>query len=386
MESIFSNLNEEEASFREVAHKYCANEVEPYVDDIEQGKMEIWDVIRPMGDKGFIGISFPKRFGGLGKSLKYDLIFSEALCYQSLPIDMSRYSSTFPATLVRAFGKTGTLRKYIDPLCKGEKIGCFCYTEPDAGSDLSRMRTVYEKDEKNDEYILNGEKRFITNGSVADVMVVFGRNGACIVESEWDGFEVIEEYKMMGLHGLHLGHMKFTDVRVPEENALFYEEISHAPSDNIQSRKTSSIGGLQAFLGPERMVLSVQALAVAKRAIDVAVNYSKERVQFKRPICEFEGINFKIAQMATNFEAGKALIEKSVNNPEDGHLAAMAKLFSTQNSFKICDEAVQILGGIGYTNKYPVERCMRDVRLLRIGGGTSEILKYIIQKGIFRKK
>jgi alkylation response protein AidB-like acyl-CoA dehydrogenase len=385
MKSIFSNLSDVELGWMEKFNEYCNNEVGPYIDDIEQGKIDIWDVIRPMGKRGYIAISFPKRFGGLGGSFRQELLFSEALCYHSLAVDMSRFSSTYPAILIRMFGKTRTLKKYIDTLCRGEKIGCFCFTEPDAGSDLSRMKTICEKDEVNDKFILNGEKRFIVNGSIADIMIVYARNGFFIVESGWDGFEVIEEYKMMGLHGLHLGHMKFTNVRVPKENVLRYSEVKRESSGKKESGKTAAIAGMQAMLGPERVVLAVQALAVAKRAIEVAVQYSQERVQFKRPISEFEGISFKIAHMVANYEAGKALVEKSVNNLENGHLAAMAKLFACQNSYKICDNAIQILGGIGYTNKYPVERCARDVRLLRIGGGTDEIMKYIIQKGVYKQ-
>ena len=328
-------------------------------------------------------ISFPKRFGGLSGSLTQELLMTEAVCYHSLPVDMSRFSSTYPALLIRMFGKTRTMKHYMKPMVKGEKIGCFCFTEPEAGSDLSRMETVYEYDAQNDEYILTGEKRFITNGSIADIAVVYARNGAFIVETAWDGFEVIEEYKMMGLNGLHLGHIKFDHVRVPAENKLFYKEEKR--SSDGKKKKSDAIAGMQAMLGPERIVLSVQALAVAKRAIDTAIQYSKERVQFKRPICEFEGVNFKVAQMVTNFEAGRSIVQRSVKNLRDGTLAAMAKLFSCQNAFQICDDALQILGGIGYTNKYPVERCTRDVRLLRIGGGTDEVMQYIIQKAIYRK-
>jgi alkylation response protein AidB-like acyl-CoA dehydrogenase len=267
---------------------------------------------------------------------------------------------------------------------QGEKIGCFCFTEPDAGSDLSRMKTVAIYDEVNEEYILNGEKRFITNGSVADILVVYARNGGFIVQSDWEGFEVIEEYKMMGLHGLHLGHIKFNDVRIPKENALFYKEVREDPGKK-RLGKTAAIASLQNFLGPERAILAAQALGVAKRALEVAIQYTQERVQFKKPISEFEGISFKIAEMVTYYEAGRALVERSVKNIEDGHFAAMAKLFACQAAYKICDDALQCLGGIGYTNKYPVERCLRDVRLLRIGGGTDEIMKYVIQKGIYRK-
>jgi alkylation response protein AidB-like acyl-CoA dehydrogenase len=384
MESIFLNLTEEELEWKSEIDEYLKNNLGPYIDDIEQGKVDIWDVIRPMGKNGLIGISFPKRFGGLGGTFMQELLFSEQVCYYSLPVDMSRLSSTYPATLIRTFGKTRTLKHYINPIVEGEKIGCFCFTEPDAGSDLSRMKTFAKFDNANEEYILNGEKRFITNGSVADILIVYARNGGFIVQSDWEGYKVIEEYKMMGLHGLHLGHIKFNNVRVPKENALFYKEIKEEPGDK-RLGKTAAIASLQNFLGPERAVLAAQALGVAKKALEVAVQYTQERVQFKRPISEFEGISFKIADMMTYYEAGRALVERSVKNIEDGHLAAMAKLFSCQAAYKICDDALQCLGGIGYTNKYPIERCLRDVRLLRIGGGTDEIMRYVIQKGIYKR-
>jgi len=231
--------------------------------------------------------------------------------------------------------------------------------------------------------LLTGEKRFITNGSVADVLVVYARNGAFIIESKWKGFEVIEEYTMMGLHGLHLGHLKFDHVPVPAKNALFYQEIK-AGSEHARSGKTSAIASLQDMLSPERVALSVQALGVAKTALETAIAYSQQRVQFNRPIAEFEGISFKLAEMATKYEAACSLVEKSVQTMQNGTRAAMAKLCACQAAFEICDDALEVLGGIGYTTKYPVERCLRDVRLLRIGGGTDEIMKYVIQKGIFK--
>ena len=384
IEGVFSNLSEEDKLWKDEIEEYLKNNLGPYVEDIEKGNTELWDVLRPMGKKGYIGITFPKRFGGLGGSFMQELLFSEAVCYHSLPVDMSRGASSYPATLIRTFSKTQQLRQYIDPLCKGEKIGCFCFTEPDAGSDLSRMKTNAKYDEANEEYILTGEKRFITNGSVADILIVYARNGGFIVQSDWEGYEVIEEYHMMGLHGLHLGHMKFNNVRIPKENALFYKESKEETGGEKQG-KTSAIASMQDFLGPERAVVSAEVLGVARRALEIAIQYTRERVQFKRPISEFEGINFKIAEMMTNYEAARTLVEKAVNNIRDGTLAAMAKLFACQAAHKICDDALQCLGGIGYTDKYPVERCLRDVRLMRIGGGTDEIMKYIIQKSIYRK-
>ena len=375
-------LNEKDIEFKEEIDEIIALEVAPKTQDMEDGKIDVWDVLEPLGKKGLLGLRYPKELGGRGSSYIQEMLLSEALCYESLVYDMVRGSSVYPAGLISFFGKQKTLGKHIKPLVTGEKKGCFCFTEPDAGSDLSRMKTIYEKD-KDGDFILNGEKRFITNGSVADLMVVYGRNGAFIVESNFEGFEMLEEYKLMGLHGLNLGHLKFTNVKVPKENILFYRELKTA-TEGAQKKRTSAISSMQQFLGPERVAMSLQALAVAKRAIEISVQYSQERIQFKQPISEFEGINFKVAEMAANFEAGKALWAKASKNPTNPALAATCKLFVVTSTHKICDEALQIMGGIGYTTKYPVERLLRDIRLHRIGGGTDEIMKYIIQKDIYK--
>ncbi|MHA2392481.1 MAG: acyl-CoA dehydrogenase family protein [Promethearchaeota archaeon] len=376
------NLSEEDIKFKEEIDEIIASEVAPKTQDLDDGKINVWDVLEPLGKKGLLGLRYPKELGGRGGSYLQEMLLSEALCYESLVYDMVRGASVYPAALIGLFGKGKTLGKHIKPLVTGEKKGCFCFTEPDAGSDLSRMKAIYEED-KDGDFILNGEKRFITNGSVADIMVVYGRNGAFIVTSDLDGFEMLEEYKLMGLHGLNLGHLKFTDVKVPKENILFYREVK-SKTEESQKKRTSAISSMQQFLGPERVSMSLQALAVAKRAIEIAVRYSQERVQFKQPISEFEGISFKIAEMVANYEAGKSLYLRAYRNSQNPAIAAICKLFIVTSTHKICDEALQIMGGIGYTNKYPVERLLRDIRLHRIGGGTDEIMKYIIQKDIYK--
>ena len=375
-------LSEEDKKFKEEIDEIIASEVAPRTQDMDDGKADVWDALEPLGKKNLLGLRYPKEMGGRGGSGLQEMLLSEALCYESLVYDMVRGSSVYPAGLISFFRKEKTLGKHIKPLVTGEKKGCFCFTEPDAGSDLSRMKTIYQKEEDG-YFTLNGQKRFITNGSVADIMVVYGRNGAFIVTSDLEGFEMLEEYKLMGLHGLNLGHLKFTNVRVPKENILFYRELK-ASTEGSQKKRTSAISSMQQFLGPERVAMSLQALAVAKRAIEVVVKYSQERVQFKKAISEFEGINFKVAEMVANWEAGKAIYEKAAKNTQNPALAAMCKLFVVTNTHKICDEALQIMGGIGYTNKYPVERLLRDIRLHRIGGGTDEIMKYIIQKDIYK--
>ena len=376
------HLSEKDIEFKKEIDELIASEVAPKTQDMEDGKINVWDVLEPLGKKGLLGLRYSREYGGRGCSKIQSMLLSEALSYESLVYDMVRGASIYPASLIRTFKKQETLGKFIKPLVTGEKKGCFCFTEPDAGSDLSRMKTIYEKDEDGD-FILNGEKRFITNGTVADIMVVYGRNGAFIVESNLNGFEMLEEYKLMGLHGLNLGHLKFTNVKVPKENVLFYRELKSS-TEGSQKKRTSAISSMQKFLGPERVAMSLQALAVAKRAIEIVIKYSQERIQFKKPISEFEGISFKIAEMVANFQAGKALYEKAAKNSQNPAIAATCKLFIVTSTHKICDEALQIMGGIGYTNKYPIERLLRDIRLHRIGGGTDEIMKHIIQKDIYK--
>ncbi|MFW9882295.1 MAG: acyl-CoA dehydrogenase family protein, partial [Candidatus Thorarchaeota archaeon] len=251
-------LSEKDIKFKEEIDELIASEVAPKTQDMEDGKINVWDVLEPLGKKGLLGLRYPKEVGGRGGSSMQEMLLSEALSYESLVYDMVRGSSIYPAGLIIFFGKGKTLGKYIKPIITGEKKGCFCFTEPDAGSDLSRMKTIYRKDDDGD-FILNGEKRFITNGSVADIMVVYGRNGAFIVESNFEGFEMLEEYKLMGLHGLNLGHLKFTNVKVPKENLLFYRELQPT-TEGSQKKRTSAISSMQKFLGPERVSMSLQAL------------------------------------------------------------------------------------------------------------------------------
>lgn len=377
----------EEEEFRAKVRENVKNDVVPFADDLDRGKVEIWDIIRKLAKRGYLGIVYPKTYRGLEKEFMYQTIASEEISAVSLAVDMSMMASSGGFGLPIFMLKRDLCEKYLVSVVKGEKIGAFAYTEPEAGSDLARMRT--EAKEVGEDYVLNGEKRFIVNGSVADYIVVYAKNGAFVVETLWDGFEVVREFELMGLKGLHLGHMKFNDLRVPKENALFY--IPSGKGQSSQSKGTSTMDLFATFLGPERALIAAEALGAARSAYELAVKYSTERVQFKRPIKDFEGISFKIAQMATNLEAMRLLTVKAIRMVDRGELrsagkvAAMAKLFAAQKGFEICNDALQILGGIGYTKEYPVEKHLRDIRLLGIGGGTNEIMQYVIQRETYRE-
>ena len=348
----------DQEKFRSEIREVLKEDVAPYVEEIEQGKIEIWDVIRRFAKRGYLGVVYPEAYGGLEKGLIEFFIMCEEVSSVSLAVDMSMTASPYGfGSLPGFFGKD--MEKYLVPIIKGEKIGSFCYTEPEAGSDLGRMRTVARKEK--DEFVLNGEKRYITNGSIADYLLVYARNGAFVVESSWDGFEVIEEYGMMGLKGLHLGHLKFNDVRVPEENAVVYTG-EEKPEKEQKTKKERKRGGatdmFSVMLGPERAYISAGALGVARSAFEEALKYSAERVQFHRTISEFEGVSFKIADMATKLEAMRLMTINAANAIDEnfmnsGKVAAMAKLFNATEGFKICNEALQILAGAGHTRQSP---------------------------------
>jgi alkylation response protein AidB-like acyl-CoA dehydrogenase len=376
----------EELGFRESLRQDLKIDLAPYVEEIEHGETEIWDVIRILAGKGYMGIIYPPEVGGLGKSFMEFMLACEELSALSLAVDMSMTASSY------GFGALAGNRnpqKYLKPLVAGEKIGAFCYTEPEAGSDLGRMKATAVKD--GDGYVINAEKRFITNGSIADYMLVYTRNGAFVVEADREGFEVKKEYKLMGLHGLHLGHLLFNRVWVPQENAIFYvEETAGNKGKEHEEQRAPAMDMFGLMLAPERSYLAAEALGVARAAFQAALKYSTERIQFKKPICEFEAISFKLADMVTAIKAMRLMVVQTVRELQGNMFkaakrAAMTKLFCVTQGFNICNEALQVLGGIGYTADYPVERYLRDIRLLGIGGGTNEMMRYVIQRDLYKE-
>jgi len=375
-----------ELEFRDSLRRDLEVELAPYVEEVERGETEIWEVIRKLAAKGYAGILYPPEVGGLGKSFMEFMLACEEFAALSLAVDMSMTASTY------GFGALAGNRdpeKYLKPLVKGEKIGAFCYTEPEAGSDLGRMRATAVRD--GDGYVINAEKRFITNGSVADYMLVYTRNGAFVVEADREGFEVKKEYGLMGLHGLHLGHLVFNRVWVPPENAVFYvEEAAERKEGEPERGRAPAVDMFGLMLAPERVYIAAEALGVARSAFQAALKYSTERVQFKKPIREFEAVSFKLADMATAIRAMRLMLVHTTRELQADMLkaakgAAMTKLFCVTQGFDICNEALQVLGGIGYTTDYPVERYVRDIRLLWIGGGTNEMMRYVIQRDLYEE-
>jgi len=381
MDVLFS---EEELTFREKVREFVQKEIIPKVDQIERENVYPRDIIRKLGEEGFLGILHPKEYGGTNRGLIYEVILAEEISAVCPSLDMSRMSSaTLYAMPINRFGTDEQKRKYLTPIIKGEKIGALGITEPNAGSDVASMETRAEKD--GDEWVINGEKRFITNGSVADYIVLFAitdpsvdpRKGmtAFIIETDKPGFKVIKDFELMGMRGCRNTHFALENYRVGEENIL--------------GGLNNGFKVLMDELDTERVAIAAEAVGYARGAFEVAVKYSMERIQFKRPIRMFEAISFRIADMATKIEAARLLAIKAARMIDRGlkatKEASMAKLFATEMAFEVCDAALQILGGIGYTKEMPVEKLLRDSRLMRIGGGTSEIQRFVIQREIYKE-
>ena len=390
-DSVF--YTKEELEFRDEVREFISSKVAPKVEVIERNNdySYVRDIIKLLGERGFLGPLHPKAYGGTEQGVLADTLVGEEISAVCFALDLSRLASiTLCGMPIHRFGTEEQKQQYLVPLITGEKIGAIGITEPEVGSDTAGMKTHAERE--GDYFILNGEKRFITNGSQADMICLFAittplpivhpKRGmsAFIVEKGLKGFTAEKDYELMGLRGTRISHLKFENVAVPAENLLGGPEYLNRGFDILMDE-----------LNSERACIASQGVGVARGALEVAIDYSSERKQFDREIRFFEGINFKIADMATKIEAARALTIQSartidlIGNEPATKIASMAKLFACETAVEVAIQAQQILGGIGYTKEYPVERFVRDSRLLPIGGGTSEIMQYLIQREVYRE-
>jgi len=380
---------EEELAFRDEVREFCERELAPYEDEIQKNNTFRRDLLLKIGQAGYMSVHHPVDVGigkYCGKGLVYETIVAEEISAVIAGLDMSRVATaTLFGKPVSRFGTPEQIEKFLKPVLRGEKIGCIGITEPNVGSDTAGMETHAEKAKDGNGYILNGKKYFITNGSQADFLCVFAitdktvnpRKGmtAFIVEKEMPGFTTVKDIDLMGMAGARVSELAFKDVFIPE--------------DHVLGGINNGFGILMDELDSERVAIAGECLGYARPALERAISYSKERIQFKRPIKDFEGINFKIADMATEFEAARLLTLKAARAYDNGERitkeAAMAKIFASEMAVHVCDNALQILGGRGYETDYKIERYYRDARLMTMGGGTVEILRYLTQREIYKK-
>ncbi|WXG45178.1 MAG: acyl-CoA dehydrogenase family protein [Candidatus Atabeyarchaeum deiterrae] len=379
-------FGEAENKFRKEVRRFVESELAPVSEEIERKEdfSLVREFIGKMGKKGYLGSPYPAKYGGTEKGMAFEIIVAEEVSAMNPGTDMSRAaSSLFYSMPVFKFGSEEQKKKYLVPVIKGEKIGAIGITEPDVGSDTAGMKTRAKLEGK--DYVINGEKRFITNGSQADFLCVFAITNlevhphqgmsAFLVEKGMPGFTAVKDYELLGQHGAKVSQLEFKNVKVPKENMI--------------GKENDGFKVLMDELDRERVCIAAQALGYARTPFEAAVKYSNERAQFDKKIRSFEGVSFKIAEMATKIEAAKLLTLQAARILDKGiaatKQATMAKIYSTETAFEVASNALQILGGIGYTREYPVERMLRDSRLMMIGGGTAEVLRFLIQREVFKE-
>ena len=368
--------SKEQVLLREMYKKFAETEIKPLAEELDEEERFPVESIPKLARYGFMGIPFPKEYGGAGGNyLTYAMAVEELgkVCATTAVI-VSAHTSLC-AGPIYYFGTEEQKQKYLVPLAKGEKIGAFGLTEPSAGTDASAQQTTAVL--KGDKYILNGSKIFITNGSEAETYVIFamtdksaGVHGisAFIVEKGTPGFSVGKKERKMGIRGSATCDLIFENCRIPKENLL--GKVGQGFKIAMQTLDGGRIG------------IASQALGIMQGAIDECVKYVMERRQFGKKIGQFQNTQFELADMATKAEAAKLLVYEAAATKDAGqpysHLSAMCKYFAGSTASDITRRCLQLFGGYGYTRDYPVERMMRDAKITEIYEGTSEVQKMVI--------
>ena len=375
-------LSEEHKMIRDAARDFAQNELLPGVIERDENQSFPHEQIKKMGELGFMGMMVSPEYGGGGMdTVSYVLAMEEISKIDASASVVMSVNNSLVCWGLEKFGNEEQKQKYLKPLASGEIIGAFCLSEPEAGSDATSQKTTAQ--DMGDHYLLNGTKNWITNGNNASVCIVIaqtdvekGHRGinALIIEKGMEGFVVGPKENKLGIRGSDTHSLMFTDVKVPKENRIGEDGFGFK-----FAMKTLSGG---------RIGIAAQALGVASGALELALQYSKERKSFGKPICEHQAIAFKLADMATEIEASRLLCLRAAWQKDMGidfsESSAMAKLFSAEKAMRITTEAVQIHGGYGFVKEYHVERLMRDAKITQIYEGTSEIQKIVISRSILK--
>ena len=373
-------FSEEQLAVKEAARDFAQNVLKPGV--IERDNLQKFptEQIKQLAELGFMGMMVDPKYGGSGMdTISYVLAMEEISKVDASTSVCMSVNNSLVCWGLEKFGNEEQKQKYLIPLAKGEKIGAFCLSEPEAGSDATSQRTTAV--DMGDHYLLNGTKNWITNGSSASVYLVIaqtnveaGHKGinALIIERGMEGFIVGAKEDKLGIRGSDTHTLLFNDVKVPKENRIGEDGFGFKFAMKVLS------GG--------RIGIAAQALGIAGGAYELALDYSKQRKAFGKEIYKHQAIAFKLADMATEIEAAKLLVYKSAWDKDNGRnydqSSAMAKLYASKVAMEQTVEAVQIHGGYGFVKEYHVERLMRDAKITQIYEGTSEVQKIVISRGI----
>ncbi len=377
------DLTEEQLMIRKAARDFANNVCKPGV--IERDSDQTWpaEQVKGMADLGFLGMMVKPEYGGSGlDTVSYAIALEEISKIDNSSSVLMSVNNSLVCWGLQEFGTEEQKKKYLDPLAKGEKLGAFCLSEPEAGSDATSQRTTAV--DKGDHYILNGTKNWITNGGCASIYLVIaqtdpskGSKGidVLIVEKGMPGFIVGKKEDKLGIRSSDTHTLLFNDVKVPKENRIGEEGFG------FKFAMKTLAGG--------RIGIAAQALGIAAGAYELAADYAKTRKAFGKEIINHQAIAFKLADMATEIEAARLLVYKAAALKDAGEnydiASSMAKVFASEVAMKTTVEAVQIHGGYGFVKEYHVERLMRDAKITQIYEGTSEVQRIVISRGIMSK-
>ena len=375
-------LTEEHIMIRDAARDFAKTELLPGVIERDNKQEFPTQQIKMMGEMGFLGMMVDPKYGGGGMdTLSYVLAMEELSKIDASASVIMSVNNSLVCYGLEKYANEDQKQKYLIELATGKKLGAFCLSEPEAGSDATSQKTTAI--DKGDHYLLNGTKNWITNGGSADYYIVIAQTdkekkhkgiNAFIVEKSWDGFEIGAKEDKLGIRGSDTHSLMFNDVKVPKENRIGEEGFGFP-----FAMKTLSGG---------RIGIAAQALGIAAGAYELARDYSKVRKSFGTEICNHQAIAFKLADMHTNIEAARMLVYKSAWDKDQGNnydmSSAMAKVFASQVAMDVTVEAIQVHGGNGYVKDYHVERLMRDAKITQIYEGTSEIQKIVISRGLLK--
>jgi alkylation response protein AidB-like acyl-CoA dehydrogenase len=383
--SLEFSLTDEQQHLRRTVREFAEAEIAPHVMEWDEASQFPSPLIPKLAEMGLLGVIFPEKYGGAGMGyVEYALIIEELSRVDgSVGIIVAAHNSLCSNHIFK-FGTEAQKQKYLVPLAQGKKLGCWSLTEPEAGSDAGGTRTVAAKN--NGSWILNGSKTFTTNGHYADVCVAMAVTNpekqhhgisAFIIEKGTPGFRPGKKENKLGLRASDTSEVVFTDCRVPAENLL--------------GREGEGFVNCLQILDGGRISIAALGLGMAQGAYESALRYAKERRQFGKPIAEFQAVQFKLADMATQIEAARLLTyraawlaDRAASSPDHASRitreASMAKLYAGEVAVRVANEAVQIHGGYGFIKDYPAEKFYRDVKLCTIGEGTSEIQRLVIAR------
>ena len=375
-------LTEEQQFIKKTARDFAENELKPGAAERDETEEFPAKQVKQMGELGFMGMMIPEEYGGAGMDAVSYVIAVEEISRgdASCGVIMSVNNSLVCDPIFK-YGNEDQKKKYLVPLANGTHLGSYSLTEPNAGSDAANLETTAVRE--SDYYVLNGTKIFVTSGGKSDTVVVFAMTdkekkhkgiNAFIVEKKWDGFEVGKRENKLGIRANDTSELIFKDCQVPEENLLGEEWMGFKIA-------------LDALDGG-RIGIAAQALGIAQAALDESITYSKQRTQFGKPICEFQAIQWMLADMETEIQGARHLVHQAARAKDSGGRyskeAAMAKLFASEVAMRTTTKAIQIHGGYGYMKEYPVERLFRDAKITEIYEGTSEVQRMVIAASLLK--